>query len=280
MNRTNAPTRPAARSVALIVLGSVFVAVLATLGVLYTTGLLTPPARSRQDMVHQIGGQVMPFDLNRTTHIFDMADTGGVQRVVVKDPNDTEQIALIQQHLQHEAMQFRGGNFADPATLHGMDMPGLQDLTAGASKILVEYTALPNGAQITFTTQDAHLVTALHQYPYPTTTTGSSATLMTSCTTSSVSGGICSSAYVLITAPKPQQAAAQTCVVMYLQADQRCAIVFSILTKHAEATRLRHNIGDTFSDVGWQNDITKVQHHNGIRCETPLYEPQRHYEAL
>ncbi len=55
---------------------------------------------------------------------------------------------------------------------------------------------------------------------------------------------------------------------------------FSILAKHAEATRLRHNIGDTFSDVGWQNDITKVQHHNGIRCETPLYEPQRHYEAL
>jgi len=46
MNRTSAPTRPAARSVALIVLGSVFVAVLATLGVLYTTGLI-PLLRAR-----------------------------------------------------------------------------------------------------------------------------------------------------------------------------------------------------------------------------------------
>jgi len=164
MNRTNTPARLASRSVALIVLASVLVAILATLGVLYTTGLLTPSARSRQDMVHQLGGQVMPFDLNRTTHIFDMTDAGGVQRVVAKDANDTEQIALIQQHLQHEAMQFRAGNFADPATLHGTDMPGLQDLTAGASKITVEYTALANGAQITFTTPDEHLVTALHQW--------------------------------------------------------------------------------------------------------------------
>jgi hypothetical protein len=164
MNRTDAPARPTARSVALIVLGSVLVAALATVGVLYSTGLLTPPARLRQEMVHQLGGQVMPFDLNRTTHVFDMTDAGGVQRVVAKDPNDTEQIALIQQHLQHEAMQFRAGNFADPATLHGADMPGLQELTAGASKITVQYTALANGAEISFTTPDAHLVTVLHQW--------------------------------------------------------------------------------------------------------------------
>jgi len=164
MNRTNTPTRPATRLVALIVLGSVLVGALATLGVLYTTGLLTPPARSRQDIVHELGDQVMPFDLNKTTHIFDMTDAGGVQRVVAKEANDTEQIALIQQHLQHEAMQFRAGNYADPATLHGTDMPGLHELTAGASKITVEYTALANGAQITFTTPDAHLVTALHQW--------------------------------------------------------------------------------------------------------------------
>jgi hypothetical protein len=115
-------------------------------------------------MVHTLGSQVMPFDLNKTTHIFNMTDTGGVQRVVVKDSKDTDQIALVQQHLQHEVMQFRAGNFADPALLHGMDMPGLRDLAAGAAKITIEYTALANGAQITYTTQDVHLVTALHQW--------------------------------------------------------------------------------------------------------------------
>jgi hypothetical protein len=148
----------------LIAFGSAFLAVLATLGVLYTAGLFTPATPTRQAIVHAIGSQVMPFDLDKTTHIFDMSDTGGVQRVVVKDPKDTAQIALIQQHVEHEAMQFRAGNFADPATLHSTNMPGLQDLTAGAAKITIEYTALPNGAQITYTTQDAHLVTALHQW--------------------------------------------------------------------------------------------------------------------
>jgi hypothetical protein len=43
-------------------------------------------------------------------------------------------------------------------------MPGLRDLVAGAAKISVEYTALPNGAQIAYITQDPQLITALHQW--------------------------------------------------------------------------------------------------------------------
>jgi hypothetical protein len=164
MNRTDVSALFNRRPVMLIALASALLAVLATLGALYAAGLFTRTAPTRQASVHAMGSQVMPFDLNKTTHIFDMTDTGGVQRVVVKDIQDTDQIALIQQHIQHEAMQFSTGNFADPATLHGADMPGLQDLAAGAAKITVEYTALPNGAQISYTTQDAHLVTALHQW--------------------------------------------------------------------------------------------------------------------
>jgi hypothetical protein len=61
-------------------------------------------------------------------------------------------------------MQFSSGNFADPTTIHGADMPGVRELAAGTAKITVAYTALADGAQITYTTQDAHLVTALHQW--------------------------------------------------------------------------------------------------------------------
>jgi hypothetical protein len=164
MNPTDTSTHSGRRPGLPIVFGIVLVAVLAALGVLYAAGLLTPTAPSRQAMVRIAGSQVMPFDLGKTTHIFDMTDTGGVQRVVVKDPNDADQIALVQQHLQHEAMQFRAGDFADPLSIHGTHMPGLRDLTAGAAKINVEYTALPNGGQITYSTQDTHLVTALHQW--------------------------------------------------------------------------------------------------------------------
>jgi hypothetical protein len=163
MNPVDAPLNLSRRPVLLITFGVAVLAVLITFGVLSTTGLFTPAVPTRQAMVHTTGSQVMPFDLNKTTHIFDMTDTGGVQRVVVKNPTDADQIVLVQQHLQHETMQFRAGNFTDPTSIHGVEMPGLRDLSAGAAKVTVEYRALPNGAQITYTTQDAHLVTAIHQ---------------------------------------------------------------------------------------------------------------------
>ncbi|HKZ82213.1 MAG TPA: hypothetical protein VJ793_00995 [Anaerolineae bacterium] len=154
----------APRTFLLIVVGSVVITALVIVSILYATGRLAPAPTNRQEMVHDMGGSVMPFDLDETTHIFKMTDTGGIQQVIAKDASDQEQIALIQQHLQHEAMRFGMGDFGDPSTLHGEDMPGLKDLEAGAGRIQVDYTALPAGAQITYTTQDPHLVTALHQW--------------------------------------------------------------------------------------------------------------------
>ena len=115
-------------------------------------------------MVHEMGHRVMPFELSKTQHIFTMTDNGGVQQVIVKDPSDKEQIALIQEHLQHLATEFGAGDFSTPASLHGADMPGLKELAAGAARVKIEYAALPNGGQITFTTDDLHLVTAIHRW--------------------------------------------------------------------------------------------------------------------
>lgn len=121
-------------------------------------------AQTKQEHVHNRGASVMPFDLSKTTHIFRMTDKGGVVRVVVKDQSATDQVSLIQQHLQHEAEAFQHGNYADPASMHGADMPGLQELKAGAAKIQVAYSALPTGAQISFATADIHLLTAIHRW--------------------------------------------------------------------------------------------------------------------
>jgi hypothetical protein len=106
----------------------------------------------------------MPFNLSKTRHIFEMTESGGVQRVIAKDAGDNEQITLIQKHLQHEAIRFGAGDFSDPTSLHGADMPGIKELAAGAAKIRMEYTALPNGAQIVFRTQDLQLITAIHRW--------------------------------------------------------------------------------------------------------------------
>ncbi len=117
-----------------------------------------------QKMIHDMGHNVMPFDINKTVHIFEMTESGGIQQVIAKDPNDTEQIQLIREHLQHEAMRFRKGDFSDPASLHGASMPGIKELAAGASKMSIIYSAIPNGGQITFTTHDIHLLTAVHRW--------------------------------------------------------------------------------------------------------------------
>jgi len=121
-------------------------------------------AETQQKHVHHMSHSVMPFDMSKTVHIFKMTEVGGVQRVIAKAPSASDQIILIQQHLKHEAERFRHGDYSDPATLHGADMPGLKDLRAGASGIKVSYTVLPLGAEITFETSDLHLLTAIHRW--------------------------------------------------------------------------------------------------------------------
>jgi len=128
-----------------------------------------PPAdmsthQHRPGMIHEAGQHVMPFSLEATLHVFEMTREGGIQDVVVREPGNQEQIDLIRQHLQEEASMFARGDFSDPASLHGADMPGLAELTAGASRMQVVYSELPDGARITYSTSDPDLVTAIHRW--------------------------------------------------------------------------------------------------------------------
>jgi hypothetical protein len=152
------------RNLLLVVGSSILFAVLGTIGILFWAGWLNVPQANHQAMIHDMSSQVMPFDLSQTTHIFEMTENGGIQQVIAKDPSDSAQVALIQQHIEHEIMLFGGGDFSDPMSLHGGDMPGVKELSAGAAQINVEYVALPDGAQITFTTDDLHLITEIHRW--------------------------------------------------------------------------------------------------------------------
>jgi hypothetical protein len=119
---------------------------------------------ARQAEVAARGANVMPFDLERTTHIFESQTDGGLQQVVADAPGDTEQIALIRSHLQEEAARFQRGDFDDPAAIHGDSMPGLAALRAGYAQIDVAYSELPDGAQIRYTTDDPAMISALHAW--------------------------------------------------------------------------------------------------------------------
>ena len=143
--------------------GSSFRLTMAT-AILLLASTFAVDAQTTQEHVHQMAHSVMPFEIGKTVHIFKMTESGGVQQVIVKDAGATDQIALIRQHLEHEAMKFQHGDYSDPAALHGVDMPGLEELRAGAAAIEVSYKALPAGAEITFETSDLHLITAIHRW--------------------------------------------------------------------------------------------------------------------
>ena len=134
----------------------------ALLVVLIAVGCRTA-APERQAQVAETGAEVMPFDLERTTHIFEKLDNGGLQQVI-SDDGDGEQIALIRTHLADEAGRFSQGDFHDPAMIHGQDMAGLHELVAGADRLAIIYSDVGDGGQILYTAEDADLVAALHAW--------------------------------------------------------------------------------------------------------------------
>jgi hypothetical protein len=133
-----------------------------------STGMLVDAQAAdagRQADVARRGADVMPFDLKATTHIFTKTERGGIQRVVAKDVSNAAQTRLVREHLREIQGQFKKGDFSGPAHIHGSDMPGLAELKAAApGAISVDLADVPGGAELTYTTRDAGLVTALHRW--------------------------------------------------------------------------------------------------------------------
>lgn len=110
--------------------------------------------------------EVMPFDLDATTHIFTKSGRGGVQQVKVLEAGDAENLALIRSHLKAEQGRFSRGEFSDPAYLHGPDMAGLATLqkAGAAGRLKVSYRLLPDGAELVYEAAQASVVAALHSW--------------------------------------------------------------------------------------------------------------------
>ena len=127
-------------------------------------GGTTTPLANRQADVRARGQQVMPFDLNRTTHVFAKTAVGGVESVLIKSASDGDQLPLIRSHLRKERRLFSRGEFQDPMAIHGMQMPGIDALHRRATEITITYRSLPRGAQLRYATGDPTLREALHEW--------------------------------------------------------------------------------------------------------------------
>lgn len=137
-----------------------------TLALISTTVFAVEPAsEARLDEIVARGVHVMPFDLEKTLHIFNNVENGGVQQVIVKDKNDVPQIQLIREHLSKIAREFNAGDFSNPVKIHGNNMAGLEALrTAQKGTLSIIYKELPDGAQIDYISERTDLVAAIHQF--------------------------------------------------------------------------------------------------------------------
>lgn len=126
---------------------------------------IAPHAQQRQAEVAARGADVMPFDVQASSHVFTKSQNGGLQQVLVRNPGDTAQLRLVRSHLREIAARFEQGDFSGPAHIHGEDMPGLAQLKqARPGEISIHYRDLPNGAQIRYATSNPALVPVLHQW--------------------------------------------------------------------------------------------------------------------
>lgn len=123
-----------------------------------------PASPARLDEVAERGGHVMPFHLDKTQHVFNKTEHGGIQQVVVKDAGDSEQIGLIRRHLADISERFKQGDFSKQRQIHGDDMPGLAELAAAQGAVRFDYRELPNGAEIEYSAEEPALVDAIHRY--------------------------------------------------------------------------------------------------------------------
>lgn len=138
---------------------------LATLAMLAGPPPATAEASARQAEVAERGAVVMPFDLDKTRHIFTKTPGGGVQRVVALSADDQAQIGLIRQHLRDIASRFSQGDFSGPAHIHGEGMPGLKELrNAQPGQWRVEYRELANGGEVDYSSARPELVRAIHAW--------------------------------------------------------------------------------------------------------------------
>lgn len=119
----------------------------------------------RIDEVRKLSHSVIPYDIDQIKQIFTKTVHGGVQHVVVKSAENSEQIKLIQAYLLKMTNNFSTGDFSETERIHSSNMPGLAQLKmAHPYDIKFEYKALPNGAQIHYSTEYPLLVQALHEW--------------------------------------------------------------------------------------------------------------------
>src|SRR5579859_7487239 len=99
-----------------------------------------------------------PFNAHNSAQAFQMNQTGGIQQVVAKDPNDKQLVAAIRSYLEAQAQRFGDGDYSG----HFKGVRNLKAVKPG--RIAVTYRNVPAGAAIDYVGADAAAVDAIHKW--------------------------------------------------------------------------------------------------------------------
>lgn len=120
--------------------------------------------KSGMDEMNERGNQGMGFSQEKTTHHFYLTKTGGIIEVRAKDPQDTESIGQIRQHLKHIAAMFAAGNFEIPMFVHDKMPAGVPEMKSLKSSISYIYEESPGGARLRITSDNPQAIAAVRSF--------------------------------------------------------------------------------------------------------------------
>jgi len=116
------------------------------------------------DAVNRRGDKGMGFSQSQTVHHFTLLQDGGSIEVSVTDPTDKQSRDSIQQHLQHIAHAFAGGDFHLPMFIHAQTPPGVPTMRRLKTQISYAYEPTASGGRVTISTKDGKAVAAVHAF--------------------------------------------------------------------------------------------------------------------
>lgn len=112
----------------------------------------------------QVRGEItMGVDQYTSIHLFDdLSDGGRIE--LQRNEDDSAGVEQIRQHLQHIAHAFAAGDFSDPTSVHGHEMPGTAVMAQKKDVIAYRYAPLPRGGEVRITTSDPEALRAIHAF--------------------------------------------------------------------------------------------------------------------
>lgn len=117
-----------------------------------------------QANVNSNGDRVMGFSHEKTTHHFLLTRNGGVIEALANDASDATSRRQIQQHFQHIAVMFAGGNFDAPMLVHSQKVPGTEAMTQWKESIHWHLENTAQGARLNIVADNRAALKAVHEF--------------------------------------------------------------------------------------------------------------------